>query len=93
MEVIESKINGDYHGTRYHYNFKKIRESIYLNPGEQITLDFMPNIRLNCSSCNKNRYFGLQVYRYGVDFLYWIFTEEITHNGLNYRLYHHREIN
>lgn len=92
-QKVVSKIDGDYHGTRYHYNFKKIRESIYLNPGDQITFDFMPNIRLNCISCNKNKYFGFQVYRYGVDFLYWIFTEEITHNGLNYRLYHHREIN
>lgn len=90
---VVSKIDGDYHGTRYHYNFKKIRESIYLNPGDEMTFDFMPNLRLNCGTCNQNKYFGFQVYRYGVDFFYWIFTEEITHNDLNYRLYHLREIN
>jgi hypothetical protein len=90
---VVSKIDGDYHGTRYHYNFKKMSESIYLKPSDEITFNFMPSLRLNCETCNQNKYFGFQVSRYGVDFFYWIFTEEITYNDLNYRLYHLREIN
>lgn len=89
---VISKIDGDYHGTRYHYNFEKIRQSVYLNPGDEKTFIFMPNLRLNCGTCNQNKYFGFQVYRYGVDFFHWIFTEEIIHNDLNYRLYHLKEI-
>ncbi len=90
---VISKIDGDYHGTRYHYNFEEIRQSVYLNPGDEKTFNFMPNLRLNCGTCDQNRYFGFQVYRYGVDFFYWIFTEEIIHYDLNYRLYHLKEIN
>lgn len=90
---VISKIDGDYHGTRYKYNFEEIRQSIYLNPGDEKTFNFMPNLRLNCGTCNQNKYFGFQIYRYGVDFFYWIFTEEIIQNDLTYRLFHLREIN
>jgi hypothetical protein len=86
--VIE-RIEGNYHG---HYNFEKINESIYLNPGEEMSFSLKPNRRENCGGCDLNKFFGFQVYRYGVNFFNWIFTKEITHNDLNYRLYHLQEI-
>lgn len=91
-ERITSRIDGDYHGTQYHYNFEKKNESIYLNPGQELSLNLKPNWRENCGACDQNKYFGLQVYRYGVDFFYWIFSDEVEHNGFYYTLYHLQEI-
>ncbi len=90
---LKGGIDGNGHGTRYHYNFKKTNIPIYLNPGEEVSFTLNPNWRENCGGCNENKYSGFQVYRYGVDFYYWIFSKEIESNNHNYTLYHLREIN
>lgn len=91
-ESVTGSIDGNSHGTRYHYNFKKTSEPIYLDPGEEISFNILPNWRENCGSCNQNKYYGFQVYRYGVDFFSWVFSNDIVFDNKNYTLYHLNEI-
>jgi hypothetical protein len=91
-ERVISEIDGAYHGARHHYHFEKINESIYLNPQDEISFNLIPNWRENCGACDQNKYFGFQIYRYGVDFFFWIFSNPVEHNGFDYTLYQLQEI-
>ncbi len=91
-EWIISPIDGDYHGTRYYYNFQIKRENIYLDPGEEITFQLKPNERQNCGICNENKFYGFQVLRYGMGFFQWLFSEPVEHDGKTYEVYHLKEI-
>jgi hypothetical protein len=91
-EWIMAPIDGDNHGTRYHFNFQIHRENIYLDPGEEITFHLKPNERQHCGICNENNFYGFQVHRYGMGFFQWLFSEPVEYDGKTYEVYHLKEI-
>jgi hypothetical protein len=85
---VRTRIDGGYHGAQQHFNFERLPQDLYLNPGQEWHIKLEPNGSENWGTSPENTYHGLQMHRYGIDFFYWLFATPVN----NYTLFHLHEI-